>query len=150
MKIELVAALESDTDFAFEAKRQAMGPHITTKWGWDESFQRNLHKQRYSEKPWFIIHLESKPIGTVSIHELPEHTRFGEFYLLDEYRDKGIGTQILKTFLEECDEKSQCVVLEFLKWNPVGTLYKRYGFEVTSENDIHYFMKRKPHTPTKA
>lgn len=144
MQIELIAALEHDIDFAFEVKRQAMGPHIIDKWGWDELFQRNLHKQRYSEKPWFILYLDSLPIGTVSIHELPEHIRFGEFYLLDEYRNKGIGSEFLKSFLLECDTKSKSVVLEYLKWNPVGTLYKRYGFEVTSENDIHYFMKRKP------
>ena len=51
MNIELVPASESDIDFAFEAKRQAMGEHIEVKWGWDESFQRSLHEQRYSEKP---------------------------------------------------------------------------------------------------
>jgi RimJ/RimL family protein N-acetyltransferase len=144
MNIELVPALDIDSNFAFEAKRQAMGPHISKQWGWDEAFQRKLHEQRYSEKPWFIITFDSKPIGTISIHELAEHTRFGEFYLLDEYRNKGIGSRILEEFLVECDEKSKCVVLEYLKWNPVGSLYKRYGFEVTSESDIHYFMKRKP------
>ena len=146
MDFELKPAQGVDIDFAFEAKRQAMGPYIIQKWGWDETFQRKLHEQRYSEKPWFIVCLGSEPIGTVSIHELSEHTRFGEFYLLDEYRNKGIGSKILKEFLVECDEKSKCVVLEYLKWNPVGSLYKRYGFEVISENDIHYFMERKPRT----
>ncbi|RVU86581.1 N-acetyltransferase [Leucothrix sargassi] len=150
MNFELKPALETDIDFAFEAKRQAMGPHITKKWGWDETFQRNLHEQRYSEKPWFIIYLGDDPIGTVSIYELPKHTRFGEFYLLDDYRNKGIGSKILKVFLAECDEQSKSVVLEYLKWNPVGSLYKRNGFEVTSENEIHYFMERKAITNKEA
>lgn len=91
-----------------------MGPHISKKWGWDESFQRKLHEQMCSEKPWFIICFGSESIGTVSIHELPEHTRFGEFYLLDEYRNKGIGSRILKEFLVECDEKSICRVSRYL------------------------------------
>lgn len=144
MKITLKDALISDSHFAFEAKRQAMGPHIEAKWGWDDDFQRTLHAQRYGEKPWFIILLDGEAIGTVSIHELPEHTRFGEFYLLTKYRNKGIGSRVLKAFLDKCDKESKDVVLEYLKWNPVGSLYKRHGFEVTSENDIHYFMTRIP------
>ncbi|MCV2403410.1 GNAT family N-acetyltransferase [Marinomonas sp. C2222] len=144
MDITLRPALDTDIEFAFEAKRQAMGTHIEFKWGWDEVFQRSLHQQRYSEKPWFIIMLDGEPIGTLSIHKLPEHTRFGEFYLLSKYQNKGIGSQVLSAFLEECDKYSKTVILEYLKWNPVGSLYKRYGFRVTSENDIHYFMERSP------
>lgn len=144
MSIQLKPAFDKHIDFAFEAKRQAMGAHIEAKWGWDETFQRSLHDKRFSEKPWFIINLDSLPIGTVSIHELTDHIRFGEFYLLSKYRNRGIGTQVLNHFLSECDQKSQRVVLEYLKWNPVGSLYKRCGFKVISENDIHYFMQREP------
>ncbi|TXR53974.1 GNAT family N-acetyltransferase [Reinekea thalattae] len=144
MNIELVPALEIDIDFAFEVKRQAMGEHIKSKWGWDEAFQRSVHEQRYIEKPWFIVYYNGEPIGTVSVHHLENYVRFGEFYLMTKYRNKGIGSYILKNFLSECDKNTRVVVLEYLKWNPVGALYKRNGFEVTSESDIHYFMERKP------
>ncbi|MDB4837851.1 GNAT family N-acetyltransferase, partial [Marinomonas sp.] len=128
MIMELKAATDTDIDFAFEVKRQVMGPHIQAKWGWDEGFQRTLHTQRYTEKPWFLILLNNEPVGTVSIHELPEHTRFGKFYLLNDYRNKGIGSKVLTRFLSECDKAAKLVVLEYLKWNPVGSLYKRHGF----------------------
>ncbi|TEW49288.1 GNAT family N-acetyltransferase [Psychromonas algicola] len=144
MKIELKQANKTDIDFAFEAKKQAMGPHIESKWGWDENFQRLLHEQRFSEKPWFIILVNGEAIGTVSIHDVGKHTRFGEFYLLIKFQRKGIGTKVLQKFLSECDADSKKVTLEYLKWNPVGSLYKRNGFEVTSENEIHYFMTRVP------
>lgn len=29
-------------------------------------------------------------------------------------------------------------------WNPVRSLYERNDFRITSENEIHYFMERKP------
>ena len=48
-------AKDSDYNFAFEIKKQAIGPHITSKWGWDEEFQLNIHHQRWNEKPWLII-----------------------------------------------------------------------------------------------
>jgi len=144
MKIELTPLNKTDIDFAFEAKKQAMGPHIEAKWGWDETFQWTLHEQRFNEKPWFIILVNGESVGTVSIHDVGEHTRFGEFYLLSKFQRKGIGTKILQKFLSECDAESKKVTLEYLKWNPVGSLYKRNGFEVISENEIHYFMTREP------
>jgi hypothetical protein len=51
---------------------------------------------------------------------------------------------ILRDFCLECDKSHRAARLEHLKWNPVGSLYKRHGFEVISENDIHYFMERMP------
>ena len=144
MNIELKEVTEKDFDFAFEAKKQAMGPHIVSKWGWDEDFQLSLHKKRWKEKPWFILSSDGEFISTVSIHHLKDYVRFGEFYLLDKFRNKGIGTQVLQQFLAECDITGKIVALEYLKWNPVGSLYKRNGFKVTHESDIHYFMVREP------
>ena len=140
----LKSATEQDFNFAYEAKKQAMGPHIISKWGWDEIYQLATHKQRWEEKPWFILRINEDLIGTVSIHHLNQHVRFGEFYLINEFRNKGIGTQILQSFLTECDKESKKVVLEYLKWSPVGSLYKRNGFTTTHENEIHYFMEREP------
>lgn len=144
MDIKLRPAEESDVDFAFEVKKQAMGPHIRARWGWDEKYQRDLHLQRFGEKPWFLVLLENNPIGTVSIDDQPDQIRFGEFYLIDGFRGKGIGTKILADFLIQCDKASKRAVLEYLKWNPVGSLYKRHGFKVVAENEIHYFMEREP------
>lgn len=144
MEIVVTEATEKHFEFAFEAKKQAMGPHITAKWGWDEDYQLSVHKQRWSEKPWFVITVGGELAGTVSIHYLEEHVRFGEFYLLDKFRNRGIGTKILQKFVSECDRQCKKAVLEYLKWNRVGSLYKRNGFKIIRENDIHYFMCREP------
>jgi GNAT superfamily N-acetyltransferase len=135
---------DADFAFAFEAKKDAMGLHISSRWGWDEEYQLKVHKQRWSEKPWFIVMLGEKAIGTVSIHDQSDFIRFGEFYLLSSFRKKGLGSMILSEFLKDCDRSKRAVQLEYLKWNSVGSLYKRHGFEVVSENEIHYFMVREP------
>ena len=121
-----------------------MVSHISSQWGWDEKYQLDVHKLRWSEKPWFIVMLGEESIGTVSIHEQPDFIRFGEFYLLNSFRRKGLGSMILSEFLKGCDRSKRAVQIEYLKWNPVGSLYKRHGFEVVSENEIHYFMVREP------
>lgn len=144
MKSTLRPAADSDFEFAFRAKKDALGPHVVARWGWDEEYQLAVHKQRWNEKPWYIVMLGERPIGTVSIQEQSGCARFGEFYLLGEFRSKGLGTAILTEFLAVCDRAKRSVELEYLKWNPVGLLYRRHGFEVVSENETHYFMVRKP------
>ena len=135
---------ETDFDFAFKVKKDALGPYIADRWGWDEVYQLSIHRERWKEKPWFIITLGENRIGTVSINELEDSVRFGEFYLLNQYQGKGIGTNVLSEFLDGCNKNGSKVKLEYLKWNPVGSLYLRHGFKVISENDAHYFMERIP------
>lgn len=142
MKISLRSATDSDLHFAFEAKRQALGPYIVSRWGWDEAFQLELHRQRWLERPWSIIELDGNPVGTLSVQEHEDHIRLGEFYLLPQYQRQGIGTSLLRQVIERSSVLSVPVKLEYLKWNPVGSLYLRHGFEVVSENENHYFMER--------
>lgn len=142
--LTLIPATVDDVPYTFEAKRAAMGAYIAEEWGWDEESQLKIHWSRFKEKPFFIIVMDGKPVGTVSIQENTDHIRFGEFYIMPEYQRKGIGSTLLDRVLKEADEKQMPVRLEYLKWNPVGELYKRNGFEITHEDQFHYFMERKP------
>jgi GNAT superfamily N-acetyltransferase len=141
-ELSLRPALPSDFDFAFEAKRSALGPYIISHWGWDEAFQLAHHRTRWQARPWSIILLDDVPVGTVVIDEQAEHIQFGEFYLLPAYQNQGIGSQLLRKVIAQSELAALPIALEYLKWNPVGSLYKRYGFVVTHENDKHYFMQR--------
>jgi GNAT superfamily N-acetyltransferase len=147
MQPELVAAQESDFEFAFHAKRDVLGPHIASRWGWDEELQRKMHQQRWSERPWFIIAVQGRRVGTVSIEHGTEFIRFGEFYILPEFQGQGLGTNVLACTIAVADAKRLPVKLEYLKWNPVASLYRRFGFEVTTENETHYFVVRIPGQP---
>jgi|SRR5688572_15256849 GNAT superfamily N-acetyltransferase len=129
-------------EFAFAAKREALGPYIEVKWGWDESFQRSVHSERWAAKSFFRIVVDGEAAGTVAIDESATHVQFGEFYLLPPYQRRGIGGQVLATVIEQSTQKRLPVRLECLKWNPALSLYKRAGFLVTREDDIHYFMER--------
>ena len=145
MKPLLRAVRPDDFAFAFSAKSDAMRAHIEAHWGWDEAFQLSHHQKRWKEKPWQIIVFDEQAIGTVSIDFLPSHLQFGEFYLLKAFRSQGIGSQILAETLKIADAKRLETRLEYLKWNPVASLYARHGFGIVAENEIHYFLLRPPH-----
>ena len=144
MGITLSPAGEADFEFAFEVKRQALGPYVQARWGWDDALQREFHRQRWDERPWSIITLAGQRVGTVSCARTPTHWQFGEFYLLPSFQNQGIGSEVLRSFLREVDTEKLAVRLEYLKNNPVGSLYKRHGFIVVTENDSHYFLVRAP------
>jgi GNAT superfamily N-acetyltransferase len=138
---------EAGLRYSFEAKRSALGPYIVERWGWDEAFQVQTHRARFGEKPFFKIVRSGCDAGTVSFMRLGDHIRFGEFYLFPDCQRQGLGTRILQHCLSFADEQGVPVRLEHLKWNPVGTLYRRHGFAVVGETEFHWLMERMPVKP---
>ncbi|WP_207747568.1 GNAT family N-acetyltransferase [Pelagibacterium limicola] len=119
-----------------------MAPHIAPRWGWDDIYQREVHRRHYSVKPFFAIAKGERRIGTLSWWILPDHIRFGEFYLLPELHGRGWGTAILLHVLMLADSAERPVRCEYLRWNPVGSLYRRHGFEEIARSESHIFLER--------
>ncbi|MDP9762103.1 MULTISPECIES: GNAT family N-acetyltransferase [Agrobacterium] len=142
LKFRSLEPTAEETEFAFQAKKQALGPHIIHRWGWDDEFQRGVHARRLREKPFCQIELNGRPIGTLSLQLLPEFIRFGEFYLIDSFRGIGIGSRVLAHCLQLADEKGLPVRLEALLWNPVASLYRRHGFVEVGRTPTHFVMER--------
>ena len=146
MMVTLSPAGEADYEFAFDAKRQALGPYVEARWGWDDAFQRTLHRQHWNKRPWSVITSGGQRVGTVAVTRTPTHFQFDEFYLLPRFQKQGIGSEVLKNILQQADAARLPVKLQHLKWNPVGSLYRRHGFAVVDENDTHYLLVRVPQT----
>lgn len=142
LSFPLLTQAPEDLAFSFDAKRAAMRPHIEKKWEWNEDFQLAVHRRHFEERPFFAIALNGTRIGTVSLFQQDDFVRFGEFYILPREQRRGLGTRILRHCLEIADSRNLPVRLEYLKWNPVGPLYKRHRFEVIGETDIHWLMER--------
>jgi GNAT superfamily N-acetyltransferase len=144
IRFALLPDSEEAFEFSFAAKKEALGPYILMRWPWDEEYQRKIHRLRLAEKPFFAIHRDDVAVGTLSWQANPDHFRFGEFYLRARHQGSGLGTRILRHTLALADAAGLPVRLEYLKWNPVGTLYLRHGFQPIGETDIHVLMQRPP------
>lgn len=63
--------------------------------------------------------------------------------LLPEYRDRGIGTQLLNCLLALLQETGYSrVSLSVQKENPALRLYERAGFRIVRETEMEYLMLR--------
>lgn len=142
--LTLVPADESHREFSYRVKKEAEGDYIARVWGWDERVQRQFHARDWEESRPEIIQYCGKPIGTILVEENDEYIRIRQFFVLPEYQNRGIGSYILKNVLDRADRKGCVTRLTFMKNNPVESLYRRHGFEVTGDDEHFSFMERKP------
>jgi GNAT superfamily N-acetyltransferase len=111
---------------------------------WDEDVQRGFHGKAWQQQKPDIITYEGELIGTIAAIESEDCIEIGQFFILPDYQNKGIGTHLLKSILNKADRLSKNVTLKFLKNNPVKSLYVRNGFRLVDTDEIVHYMERKP------
>lgn len=131
-------------ELAYALKKEALGPHVIPRWGWDEREQRRIMEEKWRAKTFFRIVSGAETVGTIAIDVESDHVRLGEFYIAARFQRQGIGSRVLEPVLRDADARRLPVRLECLKWNPAFSLYRRHGFRVVRETDVHYFMERPP------
>ena len=84
------------------------------------------------------IIVDDKVIGCLLITDHDDGKLLDEIYLEEEYRNKGIGTDIIKKVIYDND----IVYLWVYKENKRAVaLYKKLGFNVIEETESRYYMK---------
>lgn len=142
-RIDLVAMERSAENFtlAIAVKKEALGPYVMPKWGWDGELQRRTLEEHWESREFRRIVADGETAGTVSMERKPGEWFFSDFYLLTAFQGRGIGAEVLSRFLREASEAGMPVTLKVIKWNPARTLYERHGFVATGETETHYLMR---------
>jgi GNAT superfamily N-acetyltransferase len=147
--IKIIPADESHYDFIYRVKKEAYGESITRVWGWDENLQRQFFANDWaSQKPSVILY-DNEPVGTISFTKKEGPFFIGRwfiehFYILPEYQNKGIGSFVLKHFLDTADNAGLPVNLMVLSFNPAASLYARMGFKVIETKEPFVMAERQP------
>jgi GNAT superfamily N-acetyltransferase len=141
--VRLIPADETHREFSYRVKQAAEGEYITSMFGWDEDVQRDFHAKAWEQQKPDIITYDGKLIGTIATIESEVCIEIGQFFILPEYQNKGIGTYLLKSILDRADQLGRNVTLKFLKNNPVRSLYIRNGFQLVSTSEVAHHMERK-------
>ncbi|WP_313381456.1 GNAT family N-acetyltransferase [Proteiniphilum saccharofermentans] len=95
--------------------------------------------------------VDDKPIGAVWIRTfqgeikgcgyIDEHTPEIAIALFEEYRNQGIGTEMMTQMIALMKDKGyKQVSLSITKGNPAIHLYERLSFKVIDENEEDYIM----------
>ena len=141
--IKLIPADETHREFSYQVRKAAEGEYITLMLGWDEDVQRDFHAGAWHQQKPDIITYDGRAIGTIATIEGEDCIEIGQFFILPDYQNKGIGTHLLNGILDKADRFGKNVTLKFLRDNPVESLYVRNGFQVVDADGILYHMERR-------
>lgn len=85
--------------------------------------------------------LDGKTVGYFNFYKTDEGNEIDDLYVLPEYRNRGIGTEIIKKCIGESD--GAVVLYVFNRNKGALALYGRMGFETVEEiRETRYFMRR--------
>ncbi len=89
-------------------------------------------------KNYRVIFIDNKIVGCVLLEKHNDGVLLDEIYLEENYRNKGIGTDIIKKILLS----NKVVYLWVYKRNIKAiSLYQKMGFRVIKETETRYYMK---------
>ena len=91
-------------------------------------------------KDYNNIIIDDKIIGIVCIKDLENAKLLDEIYLEKEFRNNGIGTDIIMKVVKKSNNKN--IYLWVYKENiKAVSLYKRLGFKIIDQTESRYYME---------
>lgn len=96
--------------------------------------EKNINSEIHDYK---VIKIEGQIIGCLYIRPFEDGILLDEIYVKKAYRNRKIGSTLIKQILEE----NKIVYLWVYKKNVIAlNLYKKLGFKVKEETNTRYFM----------
>ena len=136
-------AQATDSEFVFAVKKAAFREYVEQIWGWEDTYQRDLHNRRFDSQDIRIVQFDGTDVGFLSTRNTPDTFKVDQLYILPEYQGKGIGAACMKRIIEDAKREQKPVTLQVLKINTRATaFYQRLGFTIVDENATHFQMKR--------
>jgi len=113
-------AAAADADFVYRVVEATMRHYVKQTWG---SF--------------------SEELGRKGMGELvaPDHIELAQLFILPSHQNRGIGTSILRSIMQEARQAGKPVRLRLLAVNPARRLYEREGFRVSSTTPERIYME---------
>lgn len=133
----------NDFDFIFNLKKQNFKKYIEKYFDWNEEERKEMYYNNLKNYmgEYNIIVVNNKDIGVFAVDESHEGESYiSEISLIEEYQNKGIGTDILNKLLIKNKDKRLRTKLKVFKNSPAKKLYERLGFLVYGETESHYQM----------
>jgi GNAT superfamily N-acetyltransferase len=107
--------------------------------------QHNYYQNNYGGAYFWLIEKEGETIGRLYLHPAYGNSvRIIDITLLPQWRNCGIGGQLLKDIIAFAEGRDKSVSIHVESFNPAKKLYERLGFRLVSEtNGVYHLMEWK-------
>lgn len=106
--------------------------------------QHAQYMQSYLHPSFDIILADGIPAGRFYVDRRDTEYRLIDIALLPDFRQRGIGGNLLNALLREAGRHGLPVSLHVEKNNPILEYYQRVGFRVEEDKGVYLFMVRRP------
>jgi ribosomal protein S18 acetylase RimI-like enzyme len=124
-------------------------------WGWPKAQQEMFLRMQFdaqsqSYRAGFpgaedqIVCLDGSPAGRMMVDRELAGMHVIDIALLEEHRNRGVGTYLLGQLIEECEGRGHALRLHVQRGNPAIRLYLRLGFIETGSDEMYVRMERSP------
>ena len=121
---------DEDEHWMWPAVRDTFRPYVEPLFGWDEAVARYFFDKNWRKRR--IVMVDSVDAGWLELDAELRWVYINEIGLLPEFRNQGIGGQIIADVNAYADAKGLAVELMVLVTNPAQKLYERMGFSTTN------------------
>jgi ribosomal protein S18 acetylase RimI-like enzyme len=90
--------------------------------------QQRSYKQQYPTAESCVVMYEGRRIGKLYTANLPHSIVLVDVALLPEYRNRGIGTSLIRDLQHKAASAGKSVRLQVIESNSARQLYERLGF----------------------
>jgi ribosomal protein S18 acetylase RimI-like enzyme len=104
--------------------------------------QHRHYQEHYADASFEVLLVDGEPAGRLYVHRSSGEMRIIDIALLPRFRQQGIGSALLRELLDEATTRCLPVTIHVERNNPALRLYRRLGFEIVSEGDVYYLMRR--------
>jgi ribosomal protein S18 acetylase RimI-like enzyme len=139
--IQLRPATQSDFSFCHALYFETIKPLLKALDHWDEARAEDAFSGYFNCKEVRLIEFENRTIGWVQISENPSQINLDQIHILPAYRNRGLGTKLIRAFMKRAADRKKPLHLSFVKGNPAVLLYQRLGFERDGEDDTKLHMR---------
>ncbi|HVT12556.1 MAG TPA: GNAT family N-acetyltransferase [Fimbriimonadaceae bacterium] len=103
--------------------------------------QRMQYRATFPEAAYSILREDGAPIGNLTVDRSGDSIHIVDVNLLPERRGQGIGTEVLTGLQKEAASEGKPLSLQVAATNPAQNLYRRLGFQQTSDDGIYIRME---------
>jgi ribosomal protein S18 acetylase RimI-like enzyme len=108
--------------------------HLSKIGRWDKNRMVRRFRDGFKPDQTQIICAADRDIGFIQIVEFLDRLYLRQLHLIEGFRGRKIGSNLIETLFERAAAFGKPVTLEVLHGNPAKRLYLRLGFSVTGED----------------